>query len=56
MTTEELRNKIISELKKEKHHIIYDERDEFYNFGIDICISCVEDIFKEYEESKKEGK
>lgn len=32
-----------------------DDRDESYNFGIDICIDCVEDSFKEYEESKKEG-
>lgn len=54
MTTEELRNKIISTLKKEKHRIIYDERDDFYNFGIDTCIGHIEDIFEEYEESKND--
>lgn len=54
MTTEELRNKIISTLKKEKHRIIYDERDDFYNFGINTCIGYIEDIFEEYEESKND--
>ena len=54
MTTEELRNKIISTLKKEKHRITYDERDDFYNFGIDTCIGYIEDIFEEYEGLKND--
>ena len=54
MTIEELRNEIINSLKKEKHRIIYDERDDFYNYGIDVCISIIEDIFKEYEVSKND--
>jgi hypothetical protein len=54
MTIEELRNKIISTLKKQKNRIIYDERDDFYNYGIDTCIGYVEDIFKEYEVSKND--
>lgn len=55
MKTEELRNKIIDKLNDHKIRIEGDDRDESYNFGIDICIDCVEDSFKEYEESKKEG-
>lgn len=55
MTVEELRNKIIDELNNHKIRIEGDDRDESYNFGIDICIDCVEDSFKEYEESKREG-
>lgn len=54
MTIEELRNKIISKLKKEKHRIIYDERDEYFNYGINTCIEYIEDIFKEYEVSKND--
>lgn len=53
MTIEELRNKIIDTLNDQKFHE-YDERDENYNYGIDICIDCVEDIFKEYEVSKND--
>ena len=56
MTIEELRNKIIDKLNAHKIRIEGDDRDEAYNFCVDICIDCVEDYFKEYEVSKKEGK
>lgn len=54
MTIEELRNEIINSLKKEKHRIIYDERDEFYNDGIRDSISIIEEIFEECEVSKND--
>lgn len=53
MTIEELRNKIIDTLNDQKVRIEGDERDEAYNYGIDVCIDCVEDSFKECEVSKK---
>lgn len=53
MTIEELRNKIIDTLNDQKC-IEYDERDENFNYGIDICISYIEDIFEEYEVSKND--
>lgn len=48
----ELRNKIIDTLKDLKCRE-YDERDENYNYGIDICISAVEEIFKNCEVEEK---
>lgn len=53
MTIEELRNKIIDTLNYQKVRIECDERDEYFNYGVNTCISYIEDIFKEYEESKK---
>lgn len=44
----ELRNKIIDTLNDRKCRE-YDERDENYNYGIDICISTIEEIFKNCE-------
>lgn len=49
----ELRNKIIDTLNDQKCRIEYDERDENYNYGIDICISVVEEIFKNCEVEEK---
>lgn len=46
-TIEELRNKIIDKFNDKKIRIDGDDRDESYNFGIDVCIDCVEDMFKE---------
>lgn len=48
----ELRNKIIDTLDNRKCRE-YDERDENYNYGIDICISVVEEIFKNCEVEEK---
>ena len=48
----ELRNKIIDTLNNRKCRE-YDERDENYNYGIDICISVVEAIFKNCEVEEK---
>lgn len=48
----ELRNKIIDTLNNRKCRE-YDERDENYNYGIDICISVVEEIFKNCELEEK---
>lgn len=56
MTIEELRNKIIDTLNGQKVRIEGDERDEYFNYGVNTCIGYIEDIFEEYEESKKEGK
>lgn len=49
----ELRNKIIDTLNNQKCRIEADERDENYNYGIDICISAVEEIFKNCEVEEK---
>ena len=49
MTITELRNEIISTLKNQKNRIVCDERDEFYNYGIDTCISYIEYIFENCE-------
>lgn len=43
-----LRNKIIDTLSGLKCRE-YDERDENYNYGIDICIDAIEEIFKNCE-------
>lgn len=43
-------------IKNQKHSIEYDERDEFYNYGIDICIDAVEEIFKNCEVVENETK
>lgn len=48
----ELRNKIIDTLNDRKCRE-YDERDENYNYGIDICISAIEEIFKNCEVEEK---
>ena len=48
----ELRNKIIDTLRDLKCHE-YDERDENYNYGIDICISAIEEIFENCEVEEK---
>lgn len=48
----ELRNKIIDTLNDRKCRE-YDERDENYNYGIDICISTIEEIFKNCEVEDK---
>lgn len=48
----ELRNKIIDTLNDQKCRE-YDERDENYNYGIDICISTIEEIFKNCEVEEK---
>ena len=53
MTITELRNKIIDTLNDQKIRIEGDERDEYFNYGIDTCIGCIEDIFEECEVSKK---
>lgn len=49
----ELRNKIIDTLNDQKCRIEADERDENYNYGIDICISVVKEIFKNCEVEEK---
>lgn len=54
MTTEELRNKIIDTLNDQKVRIEGDERDEYFNYGVNTCISYIEDIFEEYEVSKND--
>lgn len=53
MTITELRNKIIDTLNNQKC-IEYDERDENFNYGIDICIGCIEDIFENCEVLKND--
>ena len=49
----ELRNKIIGTLNNQKCRIEADERDENFNYGIDICIDAIEEIFKNCEVEKK---
>jgi predicted nuclease with TOPRIM domain len=49
----ELRNKIIDTLSNQKCCIEADERDENYNYGIDTCISYIEEIFKNCEVEEK---
>ena len=49
----ELRNKIIDTLNNQKCRIEADERDENFNYGIDICISAVEEIFENCEVEEK---
>ena len=44
MKITELRNKIIDTLNEQKIRIEGDERDEFFNYGIDTCIGYIEDI------------
>ena len=46
-TIEGLEKKIIDTLNDQKVHIEGDERDEAYNYGIDVCIYYVDDKFKE---------
>lgn len=48
-----LRNKIIDTLNNQKCRIEADERDENFNYGIDICISAIEEIFKNCEVEEK---
>lgn len=52
MTITELRNKIIDTLNNQKC-IEYDERDEYFNYGIDTCIGYIEDIFENCEVLEK---
>jgi hypothetical protein len=49
----ELRNKIIDTLNNQKCRIEADKRDENFNYGIDICISAVEEIFENCEVEEK---
>lgn len=49
----ELRNKIIGTLNNQKCRIEADERDENFNYGIDICIDAIEEIFKNCEVEEK---
>lgn len=56
MTITELRNKIIDTLNEQKIRIEGDERDEFFNYGIDYCISVIEEIFKNCEVVEDETK
>lgn len=44
-TIEDLEKKIVEELEERKCKE-YDERDENYNYGIEVCICNVEDSFK----------
>lgn len=48
-----LRNKIIDTLNNQKCRIEADERDENFNYGIDICIDAIEEIFKNCEVEEK---
>lgn len=52
----ELRNKIIDTLNDQKIRIEGDERDEYFNYGIDTCISYIEDIFENCEVAEHESK
>lgn len=45
-TIADLEKKILETLEDKKCKE-YDERDENYNYGIDVCICHVEDLFKE---------
>lgn len=54
MTIEELKNKIIDTLNDQKVRIEGDERDEYFNYGVNTCICYIEDIFEEYEVSKND--
>lgn len=56
MTITELRNKIIDTLNDQKIRIEGDERDEYFNYGIDTCISYIEDIFENLEVVEHESK
>ena len=46
-TIEDLEKKIVDTLNDKKVRIEYDERDEAYNYAIEVCICYAEDIFKE---------
>lgn len=54
MTIEELKNKIIDKLNDQKVRVEGDERDEYFNYGVNTCIVYIEDIFEEYEVSKND--
>lgn len=56
MKITELRNKIIDTLNEQKIRIEGDERDEFFNYGIDTCIGYIEDIFENCEVVEDETK
>lgn len=56
MTITELRNEIINTLNNQKISIDSDERDEYFNYGIDTCISYIEDIFENLEVAEHESK
>lgn len=55
MTITELRNEIINTLNDQKIRIEVDERDEYFNYGIDTCISYIEDIFENLEVNKDDS-
>ena len=46
-TIEDLEKKILEKLNDKKVRIEYDERDEAYNYAIEVCVCYVEDLFKE---------
>lgn len=55
MTITELRNEIINTLNDQKIRIEGDERDEYFNYGIDTCIGYIEDIFENLEANKDDS-
>ena len=44
---EDLEKKILEKLNGEKVRIECDEREEAYNYAIEVCVCYVEDMFKE---------
>ena len=46
-TIEDLEKKILEALNDEKVRIECDEREEAYNYAIEVCVCYVEDMFKE---------
>ena len=46
-TIEDLEKKIVDTLNDKKVRIECDERDEAYNYAIEVCVCYVEDMFKE---------
>jgi chaperonin cofactor prefoldin len=46
-TIENLEKKIVDTLNDKKVRIEGDERDEAYNYAIEVCVYYVEDMFKE---------
>ena len=46
-TIEDLEKKILEALNDEKVRIECDEREEAYNYAIEVCVWYIEDMFKE---------
>ena len=46
-TSEDLEKKILEALNDEKVRIECDEREEAYNYAIEVCVWYIEDMFKE---------